>query len=285
MEPSDLDLRFSDMINFRDEEQPFFIYRHCKADTGVPFYIGLGRKKNKKTFGLIYARAFTASQRTNFWKSVSKKHGYFVEIVLDNLTEAEAKQKETELISLYKRRDPDGGILVNLTAGGDGVRWYKPSKEAVEKMKAGLTKTIEDQISKYVDFEPNTGCWIWGGASYDNRPVICYGGKTRLCKRAIYEHYISKIAKTKSAYNHCGIESCVNPYHMKVLSNVEAGTRNPNKGEYRYNTTLKTNQVFEIKRLFNTGVSRKELAIRFKVNKPVIKNIIAGKSWKHVNAS
>lgn len=58
------------------------------------------------------------------------------EILFENLTEEEAKQKEVDLISFYKSNDPQYGY--NCTAGGDGKSGVVVSEETKEKLRRSL---------------------------------------------------------------------------------------------------------------------------------------------------
>lgn len=53
-------------------------------------------------------------------------------------------------------------------------------------------------------------------------------------------------------------------------------------GEKNGNSVLKANDVLEIKRLFISGVSQSEIAIKYGVKGPTIHKIVRGKRWKHI---
>ena len=101
------------------EDRSYYIYRHIRKDTNVPFYIGRGKRNHDATsFNKEYSRAFARASRSDFWKKIKAKTDYEVEIVLDDLTQAESIVKEIELITLYGRVK-NGGTLCNLTDGGE----------------------------------------------------------------------------------------------------------------------------------------------------------------------
>lgn len=91
-----------------------YIYRHIRLDRNEVFYIGKGTNTNGR-----YSRSMTKTSRTSRWHNIVNKHDYRVEIIIDNLNEVEANEKEVELILLYGRLDLGTGTLVNLTDGGE----------------------------------------------------------------------------------------------------------------------------------------------------------------------
>jgi hypothetical protein len=103
----------------------YYIYLHITND-GIVFYVGKGTDQGN----LIFERS-KHTERTKFWKNVSKK-GYTVEIVRVFNSEKEAFDKEKELIKHYGRRDLGLGTLVNLTDGGEGME--NPSEETRRKL-------------------------------------------------------------------------------------------------------------------------------------------------------
>jgi hypothetical protein len=104
-----------------------YLYRHIRLDKNEPFYIGIGSDNN-------YKRAYSKHSRNIFWKRVIYKSKYEVEILLDNLTKEQAKQKEIEFISLYGKKINKTGTLVNISDGGEGALGYKHSEETKKKI-------------------------------------------------------------------------------------------------------------------------------------------------------
>ena len=80
-----------------------------------PFYIGKGSDENG-----LYKRANTKISRNNYWNKIIEKTNYRVDILLDNLTNFEAFEKEIEFIKIYGRVNIGTGILCNMTDGGEG---------------------------------------------------------------------------------------------------------------------------------------------------------------------
>ena len=95
------------------------VYRHIRLDKNEPFYIGIG---------LDEKRAYNKKNRSGFWKLITKKTDYEVQILFDDLSWDEACEKEKEFITLYGRKDLGTGSLVNLTNGGDGCDYWSGKK-------------------------------------------------------------------------------------------------------------------------------------------------------------
>lgn len=91
-----------------------YLYRHVRLDKNMPFYIGIGSDR-------LFRRATERSRRNGIWKKIVAKTEYEVEILFDDLTWEEAKEKEKEFIQLYGRINTGAGTLANLTDGGDGT--------------------------------------------------------------------------------------------------------------------------------------------------------------------
>lgn len=130
----------------------YYLYRHIRLDTKVPFYIGIGTKIKGGTFKRIYKRAFETNRRSEWWKKVAVKTGYEIEILLESDDYEFIKQKEIEFIALYKRIDCCKGILVNLTDGGEGIKNRIIPQEIKDKISnthkgKKLSQTTKNRLS------------------------------------------------------------------------------------------------------------------------------------------
>ena len=103
-----------------------YLYRHIRLDKNEPFYIGIGSDAE-------YKRANSINPRTKYWKNIISKTEYRIDIVIDNLSWEQACEKEKEFIAIYKRKG-DGGILCNLTLGGEGAYGRILSQESKNKI-------------------------------------------------------------------------------------------------------------------------------------------------------
>ena len=100
------------------------VYLHKKETNGEVFYVGIGSVK----------RAKATNPRSHWWKKLTYKYGYTLEILASNISWESACNLEKFLINAYGRRDKGLGNLVNMTDGGEGFYGNKHSEEAKAKM-------------------------------------------------------------------------------------------------------------------------------------------------------
>ena len=80
----------------------------------------------------------------------NKKHDYYIKILEINLTEEVALNKEKEYILKFGRRQfKNGGTLVNLTDGGDGVSGkIFTDEEREEYMEEESRRDLRDRMTE-----------------------------------------------------------------------------------------------------------------------------------------
>ena len=217
------------------------LYRHIRKDIEMPFYIGIG---------LNTKRAYSKTHRNAHWNSIVSKTDYEVEVLFDGIDYEYAKIKEKEFISLYKRKQ-DGGLLCNLTLGGDGVLGIIHTDEAKKKMGA-----------------PNKGKTIseW----HKQRTSEFHKGKK-----------ISEETKKKMS------ESALGEKNSRFGKKISEETRNKKiksakKGEDNKSSKLTNENVFEIRKLHIETISSYKISKMFNVSKGTILAIINKKTWKHI---
>lgn len=138
------------------------------------------------------------------------------------------------------------------------------------------------RFSKYVAYEPMSGCWLWsGGYAGNGYPHFSYQGKSYKASRFSYQAHKGTLKTSEVVRHQCHNPSCVNPFHLEkgtqkdnILDSSRAG---------RLNIKLTDNAVREILSLYKPHVvSLNVLASKFKVAKKNILNIVKGKIYKHI---
>ena len=102
----------------------FYVYAHFTSGAHFPFYIGKGKGN----------RAWSYSNRSNWWARTTNKHGLEVKILFSNLNEQMAFFLEKEMINKYGVQGKGAGCLINITLGGGGISGYKHTDEAKQKI-------------------------------------------------------------------------------------------------------------------------------------------------------
>lgn len=273
-------MKASDKLRFSDE-YPFYVYIHYRNDTGTPFYVGRGKKYEERLGGSgEYQRAHEkgVNDRSDFWHRIVSKCGYTVEIILDDLTYEEAKDKEIEFITLYGRRNIGKGPLVNLTDGGEGNEGYVISEETKKKLRDFNLIPVEKSIEMYSFPEPNTGCFLWAGPMYKNKAYINVDGGSYPAAHFLYQYYNNvKLGAKEQIHKSCDNKLCVNPDHF---------VRGKSRGLTAHRSTFKQHLqvideevVREIRRLKNDGKTHKEIMSLLNLTHGIVGGVIYNKTW------
>lgn len=132
-----------------------FRFRACSL-LEEPFYVGKGRGRRAKLHGCPSSRS-AAQQRIKQMESVGIRPTIL--ILADGLMEQAALDREREFIALFGRRNVDGGLLLNLAAGGSGSSGLpcpQSTREAVSRAHLGKPKGHGAKISAAKKGVPNT---------------------------------------------------------------------------------------------------------------------------------
>ena len=105
----------------------YYVYQYLREDM-TPYYIGKGKND----------RAWKSHRRSN-GAEIKPKNNSYIQIIKENLTEQEAWDLEIALIAKYKLKS-DGGILVNLTYGGEGGSPSQELRKHISKALKGVPK-------------------------------------------------------------------------------------------------------------------------------------------------
>jgi predicted transcriptional regulator len=217
------------------------VYRHIRTDLNIPFYIGIGKE---------VTRAYSKTHRNDHWNHIVDKTSYDVHILFDDVSYEFAKEKEREFIELYKRKE-DGGILCNLTKGGDGALGIRHTEEARKKMgEPNKGKTISDWHRQRIS-ESHTG-------------------------KIVSEETKEKVSEKMSGENN---------HRYGVNASEETRKKmceSSKKGESNHASKLTSSDVLEIRRLSSEGMGQNKIAKLFGVAKFAIHSIVKGLTWKHV---
>lgn len=75
-----------------------------------------------------------------------------------------------------------------------------------------MRMSTEDRFMKYVECEPNTGCWLWRGGVNNDGYAKFWDGQ----KRVKGHRYALRYEGPLQVNHTCGVRNCVNPDHLYV---------------------------------------------------------------------
>lgn len=109
----------------------YCVYFYLREDK-TPYYVGMGRKERP------YAKHIHRQGKGDF-----KPDNFdLILIVHENLSQQEAYALEITYIKKYGRKC-DGGILINLTEGGEGAKHSEETRKKLSLIKTGLKASEE----------------------------------------------------------------------------------------------------------------------------------------------
>lgn len=154
---------------------------------------------------------------------------------------------------------------------------------------ANKPPSLRTRLEHYSCPEPNTGCWLWVGATSRGYGTTSVLGKMVRAHRASWLLHHGPIAEGAWVLHKCDTPLCINPDHLYLGTHQDNMTdmrrkgrakgKRKNVGARNPNSRLTDENITEIRA---SRESHATLASRFGVAHTTIRNIRAGESWKHV---
>jgi len=131
-------------------ENNYCVYFYLRDDKS-PYYVGMGKKQ----------RPFVKHAHRQDKGDFKPDDNDLISIVHENLSQEEAFELEIKYITEYGRKC-DGGILINLTEGGQGAKHNEETRKKLSILKTGLkaseeTKRKMSEIRKGKKMPEGTG--------------------------------------------------------------------------------------------------------------------------------
>lgn len=160
--------------------------------------------------------------------------------------------------------------------------------------------TPQERILSLSIPEPNTGCWLWIGATKGKSQLKQYGHliigsrtdgtrKTTSAHRYSYEVFNGAIPEGMCVCHKCDTPSCVNPNHLFLgtkkdnAHDRELKNRNrPPFGERHSKAKLSEETVKRILSMSASGIRRGQIIKDTGASLSAVKNILSRRSWKHI---
>jgi hypothetical protein len=147
--------------------------------------------------------------------------------------------------------------------------------------------------------DPNSGCWLWLGATNTKDQNLRYGslsvnGKNVLAHRYSWVLHYGEIQEGMHICHKCDNKLCVNPKHfflgtpkdnMHDMFTKRGGNPNPNfpytyHGEDHLQAKLTADIVKDI---FFSGEKTSVLTKKYGISRTRVQKIRNGRAWKHLN--
>lgn len=165
------------------------------------------------------------------------------------------------------------------------LRPYPPMKITAEELPA-----IERRFMSKIQPEPNTGCWLWDGAVFNEGY-----GLLKIRNKPVGAHRVSLLLATgrwpeKLTLHKCNVRLCVNPDHLYEGTHTDnmrdaqaAGTLGKAVGEAIGNAKLTDETVADIRRSYASGTkTQQEIAAEYGLNQATVSLVTSRRTWRHV---
>jgi hypothetical protein len=195
----------------------FYTYAWLRED-GTPYYIGKG----------IGNRAYRIHKRSNIHMSPPSRDR--VLFLKKNLTEFDAYKHENYIITILGLKS-EGGILINMSYGGEGSFGRTPTDYCIERTKQTNTgKKLSEEHKKKVSEQVSQRKW-WNNGIIDKHCIECPGVEWKLGRlfNTNSEKYKSKEFREKCKQNNLG--KVVSKETKELQSKVRKGRKWWNNGE------------------------------------------------------
>ncbi|RPI85131.1 MAG: hypothetical protein EHM34_00045 [Nitrosopumilales archaeon] len=148
---------------------------------------------------------------------------------------------------------------------------------------------MKNKLLSRIDIKDN-GCWEWKGAKHrQGYGNIGYKRKVCLAHRISWKLFRGDLRDDILVLHKCDNPPCINPDHLflgsdrdNVLDSISKGRFYRAKGKDHYFSRFSNEQIKEIRKLSESGITYDKIAKLFDSHKATICHIVKRKSWKHL---
>ena len=121
---------------------------------------------------------------------------------------------------------------------------YKRSIAKTDMDRPSMRQPLEVRFWNFVQFEPNSGCWLWSGPFVGPGYGVIKDGRDRtyLAHRLSWE-LAHKAKPALFVLHHCDTPSCVNPAHLFLGTQADNMKDRKSKGRYKITPALRRYHV------------------------------------------
>lgn len=156
-----------------------------------------------------------------------------------------------------------------------------------------MDNKLLNKFQRYIYPEPNTGCWIWGGASHPTGyGRFCYKYKLDYAHRWSYKIFNGEIPISDSYHGTCVLHKCDNPFCVNP-DHLFLGTQGENmhdrnkkardaRGLKHGRSKLSERDISIIFELNQSGATNVDIASKLNVSPTTVRNVVLGITWSHL---
>jgi hypothetical protein len=155
---------------------------------------------------------------------------------------------------------------------------------------AKVLLTLEERLLSKLEFDPNSGCWLWSGSGVDGGyGRISSGGRRGtpmvLTHRAAYTIWIGPLSSEVDVLHRCDTPPCCNPAHLFLGNDFTNCADKIAKGRGKRSSVrtvwLNEEKAIEIRRAVSAGgQSGLAFARQFGISRQHLRAIIERRIWK-----
>jgi len=148
-----------------------------------------------------------------------------------------------------------------------------------------ITESVVDRLAR--NHTKVGDCWLWnkslrgGGYGY-----LKISGRKYVSSRVSYTHYKGEIPDGYFVCHKCDNPSCINPDHLFIgtqKDNMQDKIAKGRVGNTRcHDTKLKPMDVLTIRSCLESGISKKDIARYYRLDRRYIFGIERGDYWKDI---
>ena len=146
-----------------------------------------------------------------------------------------------------------------------------------------------ERLAAKIEYEPNTGCWLWSGAPNTwGYGQIKHGDGYQLVHRFSFEQHKGPIPRGLLVCHKCDVRVCVNPDHLFLGTHAENTAdmyrkrRQGHKPKHARHTRMTPADVISIRRLAAQGRSYGSIARIVGGTATNVRTIALGRTWAHI---
>lgn len=145
-------------------------------------------------------------------------------------------------------------------------------------------KSLKERFEEKYIPEPNSGCWLWIGATTPSGYGKIYDkGKYHYTHRVSYAMNFGKVDDKSYVCHKCDNPSCVNPEHLFQGSPKDNTSDMVKKKRHAHGEMISKLKESDVINIYNSKLTHQELGDIYKVKASTVTKIKKGYRWKHLN--